>query len=123
MNIQFYVEKLSHSEEFKKFIEKNPDAYLCSGFFVIDKKGDDNKQHIDFFIPKSKKISSFQMEGGIKEISSELIDDKIPKKISACGFEFGDIENMIIEEMSKKKIKNKIQKVIFSLHNFNGKDN
>jgi len=38
MNMQFYVEKLSHSEEFKEFMKKNPDAYLCSGFFVIDKE-------------------------------------------------------------------------------------
>ncbi|GAF78191.1 unnamed protein product [marine sediment metagenome] len=51
MNLQFYLEKLHASENFKNFIKENPDAYLCSGFFVIDKEGKDNKQHFDFWVP------------------------------------------------------------------------
>lgn len=36
MNFQFYLEKLFESEEFAEFKKEFPDAYLCSGFFVID---------------------------------------------------------------------------------------
>ena len=51
MNFQFYLEKLKKSDEYKKFIRENPGAYFCSGFFSIDKTGNDNKQHFDFYVP------------------------------------------------------------------------
>ncbi|MAG10887.1 hypothetical protein CMI44_01075 [Candidatus Pacearchaeota archaeon] len=57
MNLQFYLEKLKVSEEYKKFMKENPSAYLCSGFFSIDKVGKDNKQHFDFCVPQSATIS------------------------------------------------------------------
>ena len=60
MNLQFYIEKLFNSEEFAKFKKQNPKGFFCSGFFAIDKKGKDNKQHIDYF--SDGKIESFQIE-------------------------------------------------------------
>ena len=49
MNFQFYLEKLMDSGDFQKFKKENPNAYLCSGFFSIDKeKGLDNQQHLDY---------------------------------------------------------------------------
>ena len=122
MNIQFYTEKLFSSDEFKSFMKKNKDAYLCSGFFVIDKNGDDNKQHFDYYIPSSKKMFSFQLEGGIKMVPIEMLNEKIPKKISKPEFDFSNMEIMIQKEMEKQNIKNKIQKIMFSLQNFNEKD-
>jgi len=121
MNIQFYIEKLSHSEKFKEFIKKNPSAYLCSGFFVIDKEGKDNKQHLDYYIPNKNKMFSFELDNGIKMISIELIDDKNSKKIKNFDFDFDDMEKMIREEMEKQNVKNKIQKIIFSLQTIDGK--
>ena len=123
MNIKYYMEKLSLSEEFKNFMKKNPSAYLCSGFFVIDKntKNPDNKQHFDYYIPSSKKMFSFQLEDGIKIVSVEFFN-KTPKKISLSNFDFDEMENIILDEMEKKNIKNKIQKIIFSLQKSNGKE-
>lgn len=122
MNVQFYIEKLSSSEEFKSFMKKNTDAYLCSGFFVIDKSGDDNKQHFDYYIPSSKKMFSFQLEEGVKIVPMEMLDEKIPKKISKPEFDLDNIEAMIQKEMEKQNIKNKIHKIMLSLQNFNEKD-
>mgnify|MGYP001250691031 CR=1 FL=1 len=133
MNLQFYLEKLSHSEEFKKFMKKNPSAYLCSGFFVFDKKGSDNKQHFDYCIPNSKEMFSFQLETinlseknleqkGTEVVSLEIMEDKIPKEILKYDFDFDDIEKMIQEEMKKQGIKNNIQKILYSLQNYEGKD-
>lgn len=122
MNMQFYMEKLSSSEEFKSFMKENTDAYLCSGFFVIDKSGDDNKQHFDYYIPNSKKMFSFQLEGGVKMVPIEILNEKIPEKISKLEFDFDNMELMIQKEMEKQNIKNKIQKMMFSLQNFNEKD-
>ena len=59
MNFQFYIEKLHNSEDFKKFMKENLDAYLCSGFFIIDfenPKNPDNKSHLDFYIPSKNEM-------------------------------------------------------------------
>lgn len=144
MNLQFYLEKLNSSNNFKNFMKENPSAFLCSGFFVIDKQGNDNKQHFDFYIPlkhsqpihsKDKefnekteaedigKIMSFQLENKMQLVPLQSIDKKIPEKIS-IGYDlnFNEIEKMIVEEMKKQKIKNKIQKIMFSLQKLKGKD-
>ncbi len=126
MNLQFYFEKLFSSKEFKEFIKKNSDAYLCSGFFVINKnenEKNDNKIHFDYYVPSLKKIFSFQLEEGIKIVALEKIDKKIPKKISGkFEFEFEEIEKIIEERMIEENIKNKIQKIMLSLQKIKGEN-
>jgi len=123
MNFQFYLEKLNSSDNFKSFMKKNPGAFLCSGFFIIDKQGIDNKQHLDFYLPSSKKIYSFQLENNMQLVPIESRNDIIPEKISMnCDFDFDEIENLISQEKEKHNIKNKIQKILLSLQKVNGKD-
>jgi hypothetical protein len=125
MNSQFLLEKLEGSEEFKKFKEENPNSYLCSGFFIIDleSKTPENKYHFDFFIPESKKTISFELENGVKLIELERFDEKILEKIAMKeDFDFEEIQKKILTEMELNGIKNKIQKIIFSLQNQEGKD-
>jgi hypothetical protein len=123
MNSQFLLEKLKSSKEFKKFKKENPDAYLCSGFFIIDLENEEfNKYHFDFFLPKSKKTFSFELERGVKLVPLERIDEQIPSKISFFIFDFEEIEKIILAEMKSRKINNKIQKMIFSLQNVKGKN-
>lgn len=123
MNLQFYLEKLYASDNFKKFMKENPQAFLCSGFFVIDKQAKDNKQHFDFFVPKNTKIYSFQLENNMQLVPMESINDIVPKKISAnCDFNFDEIEYLISQEKEKHNIKNKMQKILLSLQKVDGKD-
>ncbi|RLG15446.1 hypothetical protein DRN69_02990 [Candidatus Pacearchaeota archaeon] len=124
MNLQFYLEKLHASENFQNFIKKNPNAFLCSGFFVIDKVGNDNKQHFDFFIPSEKKIFSFQLEEGIKLTPIDMLENApIPEKLSLnYDFDFREIEKIINYEKQKYGVKDKIQKMLFSLQSKDGKD-
>jgi len=123
MNLKFYLEKLYTSKEFKQFKEENPNAFLCSGFFIIDKQGKNNKQHFDFYIPSKKKMFGFQLEDGIKLVPIEMFKDKIPSKILFNGdLNFEEIESLIVSEMNKQKIKNKIQKILLSLQSLDGKD-
>ena len=123
MNLKFYLEKLHASEEFNKFIEKNPDAFLCSGFFVIDKIENDGKQHLDYYVPSIKKTLSFQLENEIKLVPIEMIDEKVPAKILFdYDFDFEKIEQIILNEMIYKGIKNKLQKILLSLQNSEGKN-
>jgi len=125
MNSQFLLEKLENSPEYREFMKENPSAYLCSGFFVIDleNKETGNQYHFDFYVPESKMTFSFELESGIKLIPLERYDEKVFEEVSMKeDFDFDKIEKMISAEMEMQKIKNKMQKMIFSLQNINGKD-
>jgi hypothetical protein len=117
MNFQFYFEKLIESREFKKFAKENKDSFLCSGFFIVDKKDKENKQGIDYFVPSINKMYSFKMNNEIEMIPIEdygkgFKPEKIPDNVD---FNFEDIEEMIQKKMDEEKIKNKIEKLLFSL--------
>ena len=123
MNSQFLLEKLNSSEEFGKFIKENPKAYLCSGFFAIDLENSANSQyHFDYFVSESEKTFSFELETGIKLVPLERYGQVLKKVFMKNHFDFDEIEKIILREMEMKKIKNKIQKMIFSLQNLEGKD-
>ena len=123
MKFQFYLEKLFVSPSFQEFITENKEAFPCSCFFAIDKEGMDNKQHMDFFVPSTKKTFSFKLEEKCEMIPLEMIYEKIPEKLSMnYDFDFKEIEKMILEEMERKQIKNKIQKLLFSIQKINGKE-
>ncbi len=120
MNLQFQFEKLKSSEEFKKFIKENPSAFLCSGFFVIDKQGEDNQIHFDYFA--EGKILSFQMEDNCKLVQLENVGGKIPEEIpEEINFEVDEIEKLISDKLNAENVKNKIQKILLSLQNLDGK--
>jgi hypothetical protein len=125
MNSQFLLEKLENSDEFKKFKKENEGAYLCSGFFIVDlaEKNPENKYHLDFYIPSSKKTFSFELEEGVKLVPLERLDEVILEEVSLKkDFDLDKIKEMILREMEFKHINNKIQKLIFSLQSKNGKD-
>ena len=115
MNLQFYLEKLKSSELFQDFMKENPEAFLCSGFFVIDKQANNNQIHFDFYISDKNKMFSFKLEGEIEKIPIETITE-IPEKISDnCDFNFEQVEKLIIKAMTEKNVNNKIQRILLSL--------
>jgi len=123
MNFQFYLEELFASDEFKKFKKENKDAYLCSGFFSIDRQGKDNQQHLDFYIPSNKKMFSFQLEKGLEIVSLENYDERIPEKLKEnFDFDFDEIENTIINKMKDENVNKQIQKLLLSLQSMEEKN-
>ena len=139
MNLQFYVEKLNSFDVFKNFMKENPNAYACSGFFIIDKTGKEpNKQHFDFWVPQNApdhppqtseengdeqegKLVSFQLED-MQLVPLENYG-KIPERLSLeQDIDFEAVEKMIIERMVKENMKEKIQKMLFSLQMKDGKN-
>lgn len=119
MNFQFYFEKLSKSKDFEKFKSENKDAFLCSGFFIIDKKGNDSKQNLDYFVPSLNKMFTFKLELD-KDIELVPVENfgetnKIEKIPEDLDFDFNEIERIIEGEMFDKKINNKIEKILLSL--------
>jgi len=125
MNSHFLLEKLESSDEYKQFISENKDAYLCSGFFVVDlsEKNPENRFHFDFYVPSTKETFSFELENDMKKVKLERTDDVVLGKVSMKNnFDFDKLKEKILIEMELKKITNKIQKMIFSLQNVYGKD-
>lgn len=123
MNFQFYVEKLKESKDFKNFTKENPEAFLCSCFFVIDKEGGDDKQHFDYYLPKDKQMFSFQIERNCEKVPVEMIGSNVPEKVSLdLDFDFNEIERLVNSRMFDEKINNKIQKFLFSLQTIKGKE-
>ncbi len=123
MNLLFCLEKLNSSDLFKEFIKENPKAYLCLGFFIIDKEGKGDQKHLDFYVPQTKKMFSFKIDNNIEKIPVEKISNAIPEKIGKnIDFNFEEIEQIIVAEMENQKIKNKLQKIIISLQASKGKN-
>jgi hypothetical protein len=117
MNFQFYFEKLLQSKEFGKFLKENKGAFLCSGFFIIDKKDKESKQNIDYYVPSIDKMYAFKIDSTIEMIPIEdygkgFKPEKIPDNVD---FDFQEIEDMVQDRMEKEKIKNKIEKLLLSL--------
>lgn len=117
MNFRFYFEKLKESKDFEKFLNEYKDAFLCSGFFIIDKKGEDNKQNLDYFVPSLNKMFTFKIHEKVELIPVEDFGKGFkPEKISEdIDFDFEKIEKLIEGKMFDEKIKNKIEKLLLSL--------
>ena len=111
MNLQFYLEKLFASDEFQNFIKENPSAYFCSGFFSINMEGKENIIHIDYVIPETKKIFSFQLNNKISIIPVEQSGGVVLEDISPdINFDFEEIEKIIEDKMKEQEIKIKLRR-------------
>lgn len=126
MNFQFYIEKLFDSTEFASFKKENKDAFLCGGFFIIDLenlKNPENKSQVDFFVPSSKKMFSFKLDGGVQLIPVEQFDSqRIPEKVpDNIDFDFDEIDEIVRKKMRDEKMNNKLQKIIISVQNLEKK--
>lgn len=124
MNFQFYLEKLLKSKEFQKFEKENKDAFLCSGFFIIDKKEGGNSQNLDYFVHSSKKMFSFKLNEDVELVPVENYGEDIEfEKLSDnLNFDFEEIERIIEGKMFDEKIKNKIEKMLLSLQSLKGRN-
>jgi hypothetical protein len=118
MNFQFYLEKLNASQQFKEFMKENPDAFLCSGFFSIDKQnadGGNSQQHLDYYVPSLKKMFSFKLEDECKMIPLEGPSESVEKVSENADFNFEEVEKLIVESMKENNVDNKLQKIFLSL--------
>jgi hypothetical protein len=118
MKFQFYYEKLLASDEYLKFRKEHPKAYPCSGFFALDleKDGENNKVHFDFWLPEFGKMYSFKVTGPVEFVNVENFDKRDYEPLSMnYEFDLKDVEKKIIERMEAENMKGKVQKLLFSL--------
>ena len=77
---------------------------------------------MDFYITSSKKLISFNLEN-MEILENDRSEGKPPEKLSLdFDFDFNDIEELISKKMEEEKINNKIQKLLFSLQNVEGRN-
>ncbi len=125
MHFQFYYEKLLSSKEYIDFKRDYPDAYACSGFFVLDleKDGEGNQVNFDFWIPSFKKMYSFRVSGKTEMNHVENFDKRDFEELGMnYTFEIERVGELIKKEMEEKEIKGKMKKLLFSLQRLNGED-
>ncbi|MEK6871503.1 MAG: hypothetical protein AABX16_01225 [Nanoarchaeota archaeon] len=127
MSFNTLVTQIESSSEFKAFKQKNPDAELCAGFFVIDLARKDNKSALDY--KHGDSIFTFSAEDEkIKIEEDELITiagrpplQKIERSVTV---DINEIKNIALSSLIHNKIISKLQKIIAVLqrHSLDGKD-
>lgn len=125
MKFQFYNEKLLASDEYLKFKKENPTAYACSGFFALDleKNGENNQVHFDFWLPEFEKMYSFKVRGPVEFVNVENFDKRPFEKLSMnYDFDLEEVKGLIQKRMEDEKIKGKMKKLLFSLQKLDGQD-
>ena len=114
MKIKPYIEKLNGSKAFNEFKNKNPEAYLSAGFFVLDFESGKNIHQIDYYIPERKKICMFMLD--TEEVESkegELSNKKIPNKIQQdINLDLDILKGIVEDEMKNHTITKKLHKII-----------
>ena len=94
------LEEIESSKAFHNFKEKNPDAWLCAGFFVIDieSEGKGNQRQLDYCLSNGK-IFTFILSGSgsIQMKEAETLGTETPKE-----------DNI---KTNKEETKEKLQKI------------
>ncbi|MDP2925545.1 MAG: hypothetical protein Q8N99_04180 [Nanoarchaeota archaeon] len=119
---------ISHSEEFKNFLKENPDAELCTGFFILDFFGNDIKKSLDYKV--GERIISFSINelGEIKTYEDKLIEDKnrdfpeLEKIDHKIKLDLDETEGIAKTLTLDKGISARFNKIIAVLQKYNGKE-
>ncbi len=76
MKLNDLIQELKESSAYKEFTSKNPQSYLCAGFFILDLKHSKKDQiQFDFFLPDQNKIAAFEYPFD----KSKVFDDIVPQ--------------------------------------------
>jgi hypothetical protein len=98
MKLQEILEELKETTHYKNFISENPDVFFCAGFFIFDMKNESEQIQLDFFVPKLKKIASFEFPFA----AAKIHDDEVLKSSPQDPSVKIDIDDVI--NFSKKAI-------------------
>jgi len=122
MKIQPYIEKLGSSEEYKKFMQENTDAFMVAGFFVLDFETKQNLHQIDYYVPSKKKVAAFTLDEKINIQMLNLVGNKIPEKMDMqTKIDLEALQGILEDEMKNRNISEEIKKIIAVIQNIKGK--
>ena len=123
MNFSQTIKQIEKSPAFANFKKQYEDAYLCAGFFVLDYESSDEQcqQQLDYSL-KDGTIFTFILNSEITIKKAETIKkEKLPELNKKIKVDLDDVEKILGDELQNKKIKNKINKIIAVLQNYQGK--
>jgi len=119
--IRTFFKKVEGSKEFSEFKKKNPRAYLCAGFFVLDFETGEHVRQIDYVLP-NKKIATFTLNNGVKiKISEQPIKKKLLEIKTKPKTDIDALYGIVEDEMKNQMVTDKIKKIIAVLHIMDGK--
>jgi len=108
------LEEIEGSEAFKKFKEKNKDAKLCAGFFVIDYQQGQGQKQLDYCLD-NKDIHTFIVDKEIQMKKAETIEgmkQDLPELNKEMQVDIDDVEKILQDKIGQEKITKKLLKVI-----------
>ena len=119
MDFDEILQKIESSDAFKKFKEKNKDAELCAGFFVIDYEKEQTQQQLDYCL-KNGDIYTFIFGDEISLKKAETVEGKAGKLENIRKEIKVDLDD--VEKIVKENTKKKILKIIAVLQEHEGKE-
>ncbi len=123
MEIFSLFKELKERECYNEFMTKYPEAFFCAGFFIISEEGD--KANLDFFIPKERKMASFEYPFSNFKIHEDEIKEAKPlDNLEGLKIDVGGLKGFVETETGKKfpKIIAVLQNGIWNLTCLNGLD-
>lgn len=112
------IDKLENSEEYKSFKKENPEAYLCSAFFVIGKTPEEGKRQANYAM-SGNEVMSFDINSTWKIVPQKLSTVK-KEKLPAINKLDVQISIEETEKIIEKDAGKKYDKVIAVLQDLNG---
>ena len=122
MKIKPYVNKLHNSKEYKDFTRKHSDAFVIAGFFILDLENKKNIHQIDYYVPSSKKVAAFTLDGGVTLQMLALMNSKVPEKLDiTTKVDLDALHGILEDEMKNRNITDEVKKIIAVLQSVDGK--
>jgi len=115
MKIKQLLEKLYEKESYKEFIAEYTDAFLCAGFFILEIGK--TQYQLDFFIPKLKKLASFEYPFDKVKIYDDEVTGKLNVLNENIKVDLTDLEDKIEEVKKDNDAVHKTSKIIAILKN------
>lgn len=113
MKIAPYVDRLRDSQEYKKFLKENKNAFMVAGFFVLDFESGKNMHQIDYYAPDHHKVAAFTLDGRITMQMLSLIRKKIPEKLDLdTKTDLNALRGILEDEMKNRTMAEDIKKII-----------
>jgi len=122
MKLEPYVDKVNASLEYKQFIQKNSDAFLVAGFFILDLELGQRISQIDYYIPSQKKFAAFTLDEKINLQILNAMINRVPERLDEkSNVDIDAIKGILEDEMKNRNITEDIKKIITVVQNIKGK--